>query len=113
LPERIRICHDTTRRLIDRLAISEGEAPVVAPALGSGLRLGGSTAMMLRALDAAPDKPVDWMMARMEETGTRLAGQGKDAFGDALARSTLEDGLVTFRESWLPKLLELGVCEPA
>ncbi|MEQ8711327.1 MAG: class I SAM-dependent methyltransferase [Rhodospirillales bacterium] len=113
VPERCRIVHDTTRRLIDRLAMAEGEAPVVAPALGSGIRLSGSGAMILRALDIAPDAPVDWLMAEMARTGHQLAGVGDHAFGDAMAREKLNDAVSAFRSGWLPKLLELGTVEAA
>lgn len=109
-PPRIRIAHDTTRRLIDRLALQEGEATVVAPALGGGLRLGATTAMLLRALDAEPDDSVGWLMTRMEETGHHLAGlTGEDAFSRSMARQTLEQALAEFRDGWLPKLVEVGV----
>jgi SAM-dependent methyltransferase len=112
VPSRICIAHDTTRRLIDRLALSEGEATVVAPAIGGGLRLAGPTAMLLRALDADADDPVAWLMARMEETGHHLAGiTGEDAFSRSMTRQTLEQSLAAFRDVWLPKLVEVGVVE--
>ncbi|MEQ9199733.1 MAG: hypothetical protein RLN80_07070, partial [Rhodospirillales bacterium] len=73
----------------------------------------GSGAMILRALDIAPDAPVDWLMAEMARTGHQLAGVGDHAFGDAMAREKLNDAVSAFRSGWLPKLLELGTVEAA
>lgn len=94
--------------VLKRRLFQDGAIAMTAPAAGIGLEVAMSDAFLaLCSAEAPADQVADWAFQRSIEAGQQIVSEDGDQAG------ALAEAVRAFRETRLPKFLELGILVPA
>jgi SAM-dependent methyltransferase len=111
-PGRLRVCSAYNRMVLEQLLGGDGNVVLASPAVGTGIVVSTLGAVSLRLLtEVEPaDRPA-WIRAFIARTPLKLRVGERSVEDDAEKARIVERELVTFEESRVPKLVQLGVLE--
>ncbi len=107
----IRICPPLNRRLLEAVDLPGGAVVLAAPAAGTGISVSPLEACLMLALET--DDPVADAAEQLRRRGMQLNEGGRVISDAAGTRSAIEQILPAFVSGKVPKLISLGVAEPA
>ena len=107
----VRIGHPFNRTLLDSVSAPDAAVVLVSPTAGTGIRLSPLEACLLLALTS--DDPVTDAAERLARLGLQLSEGGRPVADPAVARSAIASIVPAFRSGKMPKLISLGIAEPA